>query len=142
MKKLYIGTDKRLCGVCDGIARYLNVDPVLIRTLVVCVALLTAIVPVLLVYIIVALVLPNAPEGTVEVEYEYKKIHKSNNRKISGVCGGIAEYFNIDATIVRLIFVLLTLWVGGGIICYIVSAIMFPSFDPFENQSSNTNPPV
>lgn len=136
MKKLYIGSDKKLCGVCDGIAKYLNIDPVLVRTLVVCIALLTAVLPVLLVYIIAALVLPNPPEGYVEVEVSCKKITKSENKKLCGVCGGIAKYFDIDPTIVRLIFVLLTLWVGGGIVSYIVCACMFPAYDPYDNPQT------
>jgi len=134
MKKLYLGSDKRLCGVCDGVARFINLDPVLIRTVVICIALMTAVFPVLLVYIIAALVLPKAPEGYTEVDGAYKKIMKSEDRRVCGVCSGIAEYFNIDSTIVRLIFVLLTLWIGGGIICYIVCALMFPAYDPLENK--------
>ena len=47
MKKLYLGSDKRLCGVCDGVAKFLNLDPVLVRTLVICAALLTAVFPAL-----------------------------------------------------------------------------------------------
>lgn len=136
MKKLYLGSDKRLCGVCDGVAKFLNLDPVLIRTIVICIALMTAIFPTLLVYVIAALVLPKAPEGYVEVEGSYKKIMKAEDRRICGVCGGIANYFNIDPTIVRLIFVLLTFWIGGGIVSYIVCAIMFPPYDPFENQQT------
>ncbi len=135
MKKLYLGSDKRLCGVCDGVAKFLNLDPVLVRTLVICAALLTAVFPALFVYIITALVLPKAPEGYVEVEGAYKKIYKSGDRKLCGVCGGIAEYFNMDPTIVRLIFVILTFWIGGGIISYIVCAMMFPEYDPYDNQT-------
>lgn len=58
-----------------------------------------------------------------------KRLYKSRqNRMIAGVCGGIAEYFNIDATIVRLIAVLL-LFVGvviGGVIGYIIAAAIIP----------------
>jgi phage shock protein C len=49
--------------------------------------------------------------------------------KISGVCGGIAEYFNIDPTIVRLVWVIGSLILGagfGGIIAYIICAIVIP----------------
>ncbi|MDI6802755.1 MAG: PspC domain-containing protein [Bacteroidota bacterium] len=49
------------------------------------------------------------------------------NKKIAGVCGGLAEYLDIDPTIVRLIFVLLTLSSFGlGILLYIVLAIAMP----------------
>jgi len=59
-----------------------------------------------------------------------KKLCKSNtNKVISGVCGGIAEYFNIDPTIVRVIWALFTLFSAfmGGIIFYIVCAIVMPN---------------
>ena len=56
-----------------------------------------------------------------------KKLYKSNtDKKLSGVCGGIAEYFDIDSTIVRLIWVFFTLFVGCGIIAYIIAALVMP----------------
>lgn len=45
-----------------------------------------------------------------------------NNRVILGVCGGLAEYFNLDPTIVRVIFVLLAFMAGLGPIAYLVIA--------------------
>ena len=59
---------------------------------------------------------------------ENKKLYRSNkNRYIAGVCGGIAEYFNLDPTLVRLAVVLITLAsVGTGIVAYIVAAIIMP----------------
>ena len=56
-----------------------------------------------------------------------KKLTRSRDRRvIAGVCGGIAEYFNIDPTIVRLITVALCLGAGSGLIAYIVAAIIIP----------------
>ncbi len=58
---------------------------------------------------------------------ENKKLYKSRtNKKIAGVCGGIAEYLNIDPTIVRLVWVLATLFVGCGILAYIIALIIMP----------------
>ena len=54
-----------------------------------------------------------------------KKLYKSNNRMICGVCAGVAEYFGIDPTIVRLIWAVLALS-GTGILLYIVAAIVMP----------------
>lgn len=54
-----------------------------------------------------------------------KKLYKSNNRMIYGVCAGVAEYFGIDPTIVRLIWTALALS-GTGILLYIVAAIVMP----------------
>jgi phage shock protein C len=57
-----------------------------------------------------------------------KKLYKSKDDKmICGVCGGIAEYFGIDATLVRLAWALLTSLGGAGIWAYIVAAVIIPS---------------
>ena len=56
-----------------------------------------------------------------------KKLYKSNqNKMIDGVCGGIAEYFGIDPTVVRLIRALFSLMGGSGILAYIIAAIIIP----------------
>ncbi|MDD3840328.1 MAG: PspC domain-containing protein [Clostridia bacterium] len=56
-----------------------------------------------------------------------KKLYKSkNDKKISGVCGGIAEYFDIDPTIIRIIWVIFSLYYGSGIIAYIACALIMP----------------
>ncbi|WP_455720029.1 PspC domain-containing protein [Agathobacter sp.] len=55
-----------------------------------------------------------------------KRLTKSYDRKLCGVCGGIADYFNIDPTIVRLIWLLFVLCFGTGILAYIIAAIVMP----------------
>ena len=58
---------------------------------------------------------------------EGKKLYKSNtDKKIAGVCGGIAEHFNIDATLVRLGWVVFSLLGGSGLLAYIIAAIIMP----------------
>jgi len=66
---------------------------------------------------------------------EPKKLYRSENRMIAGVCAGIAEYFNIDPTIVRIIFVLLLL-PGGlpGFLPYVVLWIVIPNKPTVEKQ--------
>jgi phage shock protein C len=57
----------------------------------------------------------------------YKRLYRSRNeRMVAGVAGGIADYFNIDPTIIRLLFVIATLFGGPGLIAYIVLAIVVP----------------
>ena len=61
-----------------------------------------------------------------------KKLYKSNqNKMIDGVCGGIAEYFGIDPTVVRLIWALFSLMGGCGILAYIIAAIILPETNAF-----------
>ncbi len=62
-----------------------------------------------------------------------KRLHRSKtNQMLAGVCGGIAEYFNIDPTIVRIGFVLFTLAGGSGILAYIVASIVMPAEEVAE----------
>ena len=56
-----------------------------------------------------------------------KRLCKSNtNKKICGVCGGIAEYLNADPTLIRLAFVLVAAIAGSGILAYFVAALIMP----------------
>ena len=56
-----------------------------------------------------------------------KRLYKSNqNKMLDGVCGGIAEYFGIDPTVVRLLWALISLMGGCGILAYIIAAIIIP----------------
>ncbi len=68
-----------------------------------------------------------------------KKLYRSSqDKKILGVCGGIAEYFEIDSTIVRLAWLLLTVFAGLSIWIYIIAAIIMPN-DPGYTPYSDVN---
>ena len=57
-----------------------------------------------------------------------KKLYRSkNNKKIFGVCGGLAEDFDIDATIIRLVLVLAVLFAGVGVLAYLIAALVIPN---------------
>ncbi|HEY9574419.1 MAG TPA: PspC domain-containing protein [Lachnospiraceae bacterium] len=56
-----------------------------------------------------------------------KRLYRSStNYMLAGVCGGIAEYFNIDPTLVRLAWVLFSVVGGSGILAYIIASIIIP----------------
>ena len=79
---------------------------------------------------------------------EKKRLYKSRkNKMIGGVCGGLAEYLNMDPTIVRVIAAILCLLKGLGIIVYLIMCIVMPyddedfSEDDTENlKSANIDP--
>jgi phage shock protein C len=50
----------------------------------------------------------------------------STDRRVSGVCGGIAAYFNVDSTLIRLLWVAFSLAYGSGLIMYIICALVIP----------------
>ena len=62
-----------------------------------------------------------------------RRLYRSiTDRKLAGVCGGLAEYFNIDATIIRVVYVVAAFFLGffiGGLILYLVLALVIPN-DP------------
>ena len=56
-----------------------------------------------------------------------KRLYRIEEGKmVAGVCGGVAEYFNIDPTVVRLGWALISAFAGAGIIAYIAAAIIMP----------------
>ena len=58
---------------------------------------------------------------------EYKRLTRSRtDRKIAGVCGGIAQYLNLDPTVVRIIFLVLLLMGGGGGLIYLIVWLFAP----------------
>ncbi len=61
-----------------------------------------------------------------------RKIYLSNNdKKIGGVCGGIAEFLGIDSTIIRIVWVLLGFVAGSSILVYIIAWLLMPRREPF-----------
>ncbi|HAC2431118.1 TPA_asm: PspC domain-containing protein [Listeria monocytogenes] len=60
-----------------------------------------------------------------------KKLYKSSSQKmIAGICGGLAEYFGIEVTIIRLLWAGAVLFFGTGILLYIIAAIIIPKATP------------
>ena len=69
-----------------------------------------------------------------------KKLYKSKSqRMISGVCGGIAEYFDMDVTLVRLGFAAISIFCGSGILAYIIAAIVIPEEENSAVYPDNMN---
>ena len=69
----------------------------------------------------------------------YRSVH---GRVIGGVAGGIADFFGIDPTIVRLLFVLLVVFGGSGILLYIILWIILPEKKNLQSYNSYTPPPA
>ena len=55
-----------------------------------------------------------------------KKLYRSKNKWLAGVCGGIAEYFNLDPIIIRVIWLVLALAYGAGVLAYIIAWLLIP----------------
>lgn len=57
---------------------------------------------------------------------EQKKLKRSSDKMIAGVCSGVAEYFGIDKSIVRIIWAFLAIFYGAGLLAYIIAWIIMP----------------
>ena len=69
-----------------------------------------------------------------------KRIYRSeDDRKIAGVCGGIAEYFDVDSTLIRLAFIFFVLAAGTVILAYIIAAIVMPNESDVEQVITKEN---
>ena len=64
---------------------------------------------------------------------EPRKLYRSRNqRMVAGVCGGLAEYFNVDATLIRVIFLILAVFGGSGLVIYLAMWILVPDASKAE----------
>ncbi len=80
--------------------------------------------------------------------FKEKKLYKSTDKKISGICAGFAEFFGIDPTIVRVIYALVTFFTLGlvGVIVYAILAFVMPDrpfpeyqYNEFEENKTDDN---
>jgi len=121
----------RIAGVCAGIAEYLDTDVAVVRLAWIVLSIVPGgFVGGLVAYIAAWAIMPDAsvPMG---VDAGARRLFRSSvDRKIAGVCGGLAEYLGADSTVVRLIWAILAIVPGAivlGIAAYLVAWFIIPS---------------
>ena len=129
--------DRQIAGVCGGIARFLGVDPVFVRVAWVVLSVVPGSIFLgVLAYAVAWLVVPDAEPGSEipvagPLTAARKRLQRSaTDAKIAGVCGGIAEYFAVDPTAVRLVWVILSIFPGiviCGLLAYLVAWFIMPA---------------
>lgn len=119
----------KIAGVCAGLADYFEIDVVLVRLVWVVLSIVPGfIIGGVLAYLAAWLVMPETTER-VTAPHGRRLTRSVADRKIAGVCGGLAEFFGVDATAIRLLWVLLSIICGaviGGIIAYLVAWLIIP----------------
>jgi phage shock protein PspC (stress-responsive transcriptional regulator) len=122
-------TDGKIAGVCAGLANYFDVDVVLIRAAWVVFSIVPgAIIGGVVAYLVAWLMIPEATEPA-SAPPGRRLMRSATDKKIAGVCGGLAEYFAVDATPVRLLWVILSILCGavvGGVIAYLLAWLIIP----------------
>ena len=74
------------------------------------------------------------------MKYSYKRLYRSKkDRVIGGVCGGFAHYFEVDPVVVRIVWLLMTVLGGSGILLYIVSLIIIPEAEQEDDRGADTS---
>ena len=115
-------------GVCAGLADYFGVDVVLVRLLFVILSIAGAIVGGVIVYAAAWFIMPEADHAAPVADGRVLR-RSTTDRQIAGVCGGMAEYFAVDSTAVRLVWVVLSIFVGAvifGVIAYLLAWLIIP----------------
>jgi phage shock protein PspC (stress-responsive transcriptional regulator) len=119
----------RLAGVCAGLAAYLEVDVTIVRLAWVILSIFPgALIGGVVAYVGAWLIMPEGAPAAGPVPRS-RLVRSATDRKIAGVCGGIAAYLGIDSTFVRLAVVILSIYPGAiicGIIAYALAWFIIP----------------
>lgn len=132
----------KLGGVCAGIAAYLHTDPTWVRLLWVILSVVPGvIIGGLIAYVVAWLLLPAEEAAARPV---VRRLRRSTvDRKIAGVCGGLAEYFGVDSTLVRIATVVLAIYPGAvicGVLIYLLAWFVMPSAEAGRLEPSPSTP--
>lgn len=129
-KRLYRRSSSgRLAGVCAGIAEYLDTDVTVVRLA----WIVLSIVPGglfggVLAYVAAWLIMPDAVDPAQGAERR-RLMRSTTDRKVAGVCGGLAEYFGVDSTATRVLWAILTVVPGCfvlGFLAYVLAWFIMP----------------
>jgi phage shock protein C len=134
----------RFGGVCAGIADYLGTDVTLVRLAWVILSIVPgALIGGVLAYVAAWLVIPEGTYVRPSLPSSRRLTRSSTDRRIAGVCGGIAEYFNLDSTVVRVLAVILTIYPGVvicGVLAYLIAWFIIPASPEPALEPSTSSP--
>lgn len=138
--------DCRLAGVCGGIARYLGTDPVFIRVAWIILSIVPGTILLgMLAYLVAWIIVPEAEPGSEPAAVGARRLRRSAvNSTVAGVCGGIAEYFHVDPTAVRVVWVVLSIFPGVvvlGLLAYAMVWFIMPEAEVIPAEAPPATPP-
>jgi len=121
-------TQGKIAGVCAGIADYFEVDVVLVRLGWVVLSILGAVVGGVIAYVAAWILMPVRTEPD-QVPATRRLTLSDTDKQIAGVCGGMAEYFGVDSTVVRLLWCIVSIFFGAvvlGVVAYLIAWVIIP----------------
>jgi phage shock protein PspC (stress-responsive transcriptional regulator) len=117
----------KLGGVCAGLAEYLDADVTLVRLVWVILSILPGgVIGGIVAYLAALFIVPVSTDAAAP---RARVMRSPTDRKIAGVCGGLAEYLEVDSTVVRLVWAVLTIVPGAivlGVAAYLVAWFIVP----------------
>lgn len=120
----------RIGGVCAGMAEYFDTDVTLVRLAWVILTLIPgAVLGGLIAYLAAWLIIPASALPTPTRAGARRVTRSAADRQIAGVCGGLAAHFGVDSTIMRLVWVILTIFPGAivlGVVVYLIAWFIMP----------------
>lgn len=121
----------KIGGVCAGLADYFDADVALVRAAWVVLSIWPgAVVLGVIAYIAAWLIMPRADAARAAVPARTRLVRSQTDKRIAGVCGGLAEYFEVDPTIMRVAWVVISIVVGAvvfGVVAYLVAWFIIPT---------------
>jgi phage shock protein PspC (stress-responsive transcriptional regulator) len=124
-------TAGRIAGVCAGIAEYLDTDVTLVRLAWVVLSIVPGgFIGGFVAYVAAWIVMPDAPGPVTTTSTSGRRLTRSVvDRRIGGVCGGLAAYLDVDSTAIRVVWVVLSIVPGCivmGVVAYVVAWFIMP----------------
>lgn len=127
-------SEGKLAGICAGLAAYFDADVTIVRLVWVILSIIPGVLIGGLVAYIAAWILTPVARPEEQPVIMGKRLERSEtDKQIAGVCGGLAEFFGVDSTIVRLAAVVLAIYPGaviGGVVAYLIAWFIMPSARP------------
>lgn len=121
----------RIAGVCAGIAEYFDADVTLVRLVWVVLSIVPGgFVGGIVAYLAAWAIMTDSSIPSNTEAGIHRLTRSTTDRKLAGVCGGLAEYFSVDSTVVRVLWAILTIIPGAivlGIVAYLVAWFIMPS---------------
>jgi phage shock protein C len=133
----------KVAGICAGLAAYLDADVTLVRLVWVTLSIIPGVlIGGLVAYIAAWVLMPVADSQMRSVPTGRRLARSETDKQIAGVCGGLAEFFGVDSTIVRLAAVILAIYPGaviGGVIAYLIAWFIMPTRFEAGLQPASSN---
>ena len=134
----------KIGGVCAGLADYFDADVALVRAAWVVLSIWPgAIVLGVIAYVAAWALMPRADVPDATAPARTRLFRSRTDRRIGGVCGGLAEYFDVDPTIMRVSWVIVSIIFGAvvfGVVAYLVAWFIIPQAPTAALQPSPSMP--